>query len=219
MCKQLIKKTIMKQKMNVLMLFVICAMSSFDGQAQDAFTGEVKLFAGNFAPRGWAFCDGQVMQITANQALFSLLGNTYGGDGRSTFALPDLRGRVALGPRRGNGLSNFSQGQQGGSQTNTLNTSQLPSHSHIASGVIRASSAKATSKDPTGNYFASAIQVDGRNEFEVFSYASSKNVDMNADAINVTVGTTGSSKEFNNLQPFLAINYIICLNGIYPSRQ
>jgi microcystin-dependent protein len=209
----------MKQKMNVLMLFVICAMSSFDGQAQDAFTGEVKLFAGNFAPRGWAFCDGQEMQITQNTALYALLGNQFGGNGRTTFALPDLRGRVAVGPRRGNGLSNFTQGQQGGSKTNTLNTSQLPSHSHTASGVIRASSAKATSKDPTGNYFASAIQVDGRNEFEVFSYTSSKNVDMNADAINVTVGTTGSSKEFNNLQPFLAINYIICLYGTFPPRQ
>jgi microcystin-dependent protein len=209
----------MKQKMKILMLFVICAMSSFDGQAQDAFTGEVKLFAGNFAPRGWAFCDGQVMQITQNTALFSLLGNTYGGDGRSTFALPDLRGRVAVGPRTGPGLSTYREGNQGGSQTNTLNTSQLPSHSHTASGVIRASSAKATSKDPAGNYFASAIRVDGRNEIEVFSYTSSKNVDMNADAINVTVGTTGSSTEFNNLQPFLAINYIICLNGIYPPRQ
>jgi microcystin-dependent protein len=209
----------MKQKMNVLLLFVICAMSSFDGQAQNAFTGEVKLFAGYFAPRGWAFCDGQVMSITQNTPLYALLGNQFGGNGRTTFALPDLRGRVAVGPRRGNGLSNFTQGQQGGSKTNTLNTSQLPSHSHTASGVIRASSAKATSKDPTGNYFASARQVEGRNEFEVFSYASSKNVDMNADAINVTVGTTGSGKEFNNLQPFLAINYIICLNGIYPSRQ
>jgi microcystin-dependent protein len=209
----------MKQKMNILMLFVICAMSSFDGQSQDAFLGEVKLFAGNFAPRGWAFCDGQVMQITQNTALFSLLGSTYGGDGRTTFALPDLRGRVVVGPRRGNGLSNFIAGQQGGSQTNTLNTSQLPSHSHTASGVIRASSAKATTKDPTGNYFASAIQVSGRDINEVSSYAPTKNVDMNADAINVTVGTTGSGVEFNNLQPFLAINYIICLNGIFPSRQ
>jgi microcystin-dependent protein len=209
----------MKQKMNVLLLFVICAMSSFDGQAQNAFTGEVKLFAGYFAPRGWAFCDGQEMQITQNTALYALLGNQFGGNGRTTFALPDLRGRVAVGPRRGNGLSNFTQGQQGGSKTNTLNTSQLPSHSHTASGVIRASSAKATSKDPTGNYFASARQVEGRNEFEVFSYTSSKNVDMNADAINVTVGTTGSSKEFNNLQPFLAINYIICLYGTFPPRQ
>jgi microcystin-dependent protein len=209
----------MKQKMNILMLFVICAMSSFDGQAQDAFLGEVKLFAGNFAPRGWAFCDGQQIAISQNTALFALLGSTYGGDGRTTFALPDLRGRVVVGPRRGNGLSNFIAGQQGGSQTNTLNTSQLPSHSHTASGVIRASSAKATTKDPTGNYFASAIQVSGRDINEVSSYAPTKNVDMNADAINVTVGTTGSGVEFNNLQPFLAINYIICLNGIFPSRQ
>jgi microcystin-dependent protein len=209
----------MKQKMNILMLFVICAMSSFDGQAQDAFLGEVKLFAGNFAPRGWAFCDGQQIAISQNTALFALLGSTYGGDGRTTFALPDLRGRVVVGPRRGTGLSNFIAGQQGGSQTNTLNTSQLPSHSHTASGVIRASSAKATTKDPTGNYFASAIQVSGRDINEVSSYAPTKNVDMNADAINVTVGTTGSGVEFNNLQPFLAINYIICLNGIFPSRQ
>tara|TARA_B110000908_G_C10088299_1_gene372783 strand:+ start:155 stop:793 length:639 start_codon:yes stop_codon:yes gene_type:complete len=210
----------MKQTMKILMLFIICAMSSIDGQAQDAYIGEVKLFAGNFAPRGWAFCDGQILPIDGNQALFSILGNSYGGDGRTTFGLPDMRGRVAVGPRTGPGLSTYREGNQGGTETNTLSTAQLPAHNHAATGVIKASNANATTKEPAGNYFASSIYAINRgNIVDVLSYGATSDVEMNANAIEVRVGDTGSNQAANNRQPYLAMNYIICIQGIYPSRS
>jgi microcystin-dependent protein len=210
----------MKQKMKILMLFIICAMSSFDGQAQDAHLAEVRIFAGNFAPRGWAFCDGQLLAISQNTALFSLIGTIYGGDGRTTFALPDMRGRVAVGPRTGSGLSTYREGQRGGTETNTLNTAQLPAHNHAAAGVIKASNANATTKEPAGNYFASSIYTINRgNTADVLSYGATTNVDMNANAIDVTVGSTGGSQSVENRQPYIAMNYIICTQGIYPSRS
>ena len=210
----------MKQTMKILMLFIICAMSSIDGQAQDPFTGEVKLFAGNFAPRGWAFCDGQILPISGNTALLSLLGNTYGGDARTTFALSDMRGRVAVGPRTGPGLSTYREGNQGGTETNTLSTAQLPAHNHDAIGIIKASNANATTKEPAGNYFASSIYAINRgNIVDVLSYGATSDVEMNANAIEVRVGDTGSSQAANNRQPYLAMNYIICLYGMYPSRS
>ena len=98
----------------------------------DPMLASIMIFAGNFAPRGWAFCDGQLLAISANSALFSLLGTTYGGDGRTTFGLPDLRGRAAIGPRHGPGLSNYALGQRGGVETVTLNITQIPSHTHLA---------------------------------------------------------------------------------------
>ena len=210
----------MKQTMKILMLFIICAMSSIDGQAQDAYIGEVKLFAGNFAPRGWAFCDGQILPIDGNQALFSILGNSYGGNGRTTFALPDMRGRVAVGPRTGPGLSTYREGNQGGTETNTLSTAQLPAHNHDAIGIIKASNANATAKEPAGNYFASSIYAINRgNIVDVLSYGATSDVEMNANAIEVRVGDTGSNQAANNRQPYLAMNYIICIQGIYPSRS
>jgi microcystin-dependent protein len=210
----------MKKKMKILMLFVICGMSNFDGQAQEGFIAEVRLFAGNFAPRGWAFCDGQILQINSNTALFSLLGTTYGGDGRETFALPDMRGRVAVGPRTGPGLSTYREGNQGGTETNTLNTAQLPAHNHAATGVIKASNANATTKEPAGNYFASSIYAINRgNTVDVLSYGAASDVEMNANAIDVTVGNTGDNQAANNRQPYLSMNYIICISGVYPSRN
>ena len=206
--------------MKILMLFIICAMSSIDGQAQDAYIGEVKLFAGNFAPRGWAFCDGQILPIDGNQALFSILGNSYGGDGRTTFGLPDMRGRVAVGPRTGPGLSTYREGNQGGTETNTLSTAQLPAHNHDAIGIIKASNANATAKEPAGNYFASSIYAINRgNIVDVLSYGAASDVEMNANAIDVTVGDTGDNQAANNRQPYLSMNYIICINGLYPSRN
>ena len=206
--------------MKILMLFIICAMSSIDGQAQDAYIGEVKLFAGNFAPRGWAFCDGQILPIDGNEALFSILGNSYGGNARTTFGLPDMRGRVAVGPRTGPGLSTYREGNQGGTETNTLSTAQLPAHNHDAIGIIKASNANATAKEPAGNYFASSIYAINRgNIVDVLSYGATSDVEMNANAIEVRVGDTGSNQAANNRQPYLAMNYIICIQGIYPSRS
>jgi microcystin-dependent protein len=210
----------MKQKMKILMLFIICAMSSIDGQAQDAYLAEVRIFAGNFAPRGWALCEGQLLAISQNSALFSLLGTIYGGDGTTTFALPDMRGRVAVGPGTGPGLSAYREGQRGGTETNTLTTAQLPSHNHDAAVVIKASNANATTKEPAGNYFASSIYTINRgNTADVLSYGATTNVEMNANAIDITVGNTGGNQAANNRQPYIAMNYIICTQGIYPSRN
>jgi microcystin-dependent protein len=210
----------MKQKMKILMLFIICAMSSIDGQAQDAYLAEVRIFAGNFAPRGWALCEGQLLAISQNSALFSLLGTIYGGDGKTTFALPDMRGRVAVGPGTGPGLSTYREGQRGGTETNTLTTAQLPAHNHDAAVVIKASNANATTKEPAGNYFASSIYTINRgNTVDVLSYGAASDVEMNANAIDVTVGNTGGNQAANNRQPYIAMNYIICTQGIYPSRN
>lgn len=171
----------------------------------DPFIGEVKLFAGNFAPRGWAFCDGQLLPISQNSALFSILGTTYGGDGRTTFALPDLRGRVPLGPRHGAGLSNYSLGQKGGQENVTLTTTQIPSHHHS----INAVSATGNNAAPQNNFLANTAGLDRE-----YSNAN-PDVQMNSNM----VGNTGGGQSHENRQPYLAINYIIALQGVFPSRS
>lgn len=171
----------------------------------DPLLGEVKLFAGNFPPRGWAFCDGQLLPISQNSALFSILGTIYGGDGRSTFALPDLRGRAPIGPRQGPGLTPYREGQKGGQEYVTLTTNQIPSHSHS----LRATTTVGTSNDPTSKVLGNTDLFD--NE-----YASvSPNTSMSSSAI----GNTGGGQSHENRQPFLAINYIIALQGVFPSRS
>lgn len=165
--------------------------------------GEVQWFAGNFAPRGWALCDGQLLSIAQNTALFSILGTTYGGDGRTTFGLPDVRGRVIIHAGHGPGLSDYRLGQKGGSETETLTANQMPSHTH----TLRGSSGSATSADPTGNVLAST----GRTRV----YADSANVNMDASAI----ANNGGSQPHNNIQPYTVLNCIIALQGIYPSRN
>lgn len=164
--------------------------------------GEVKIFAGLFAPRGWAYCDGQLLPINNYQALFSILGTTYGGDGRTTFALPDLRGRVALGPRQGPGLSSYRDGQRGGVETVTLTVSQMPEHNHTVQ--MKASNDEATTEDPSDAYLASG---------EI--YSNSPNVHLAP----VAVGLKGGNQPIENRQPYLAINYIIALEGVFPSRS
>jgi microcystin-dependent protein len=213
----------MKLKMKILALFIICAMSSFNVQSQqDGFLGEVKMFAGNFAPRGWALCEGQVLPVNQNQALYSLLGITYGGDGRTTFALPDLRSRVAVGNGRGPGLLNYRLGQKGGAENNTLIVNQLPSHTHLATGTVtpNASTEKATSDDPTGKYPSAAVYPVSRAELKpVLTYGDTTNAKMGSNPVNVTVSNTGGNQAINNIQPYISINYIICINGTFPSRN
>lgn len=171
----------------------------------DSFIASIILFAGNFAPRGWAFCQGQILSIAQNTALFSLLGTTFGGNGQTTFALPDLRGRVPVHPGQGPGLSAYSLGQSGGSETTTLLLSNLPAHSHALNAVSEAGDASA----PAGAYLANTGALD--KEYKT----SGTVVPMNTGAI----GTQGSSQPFNNVQPYLAVNFIICIEGIYPSRN
>jgi len=185
------------------MLFVSLLTS-----AQEAFIGEIKMFAGNFAPRGWALCDGQLLAIAQNQALFSILGTTYGGDGRTTFALPDLRGRVAIHPGNGPGLSSYNLGQKGGSETTTLTVNNLPPHNHSVSVSNPVNDDEATSDDPTGKYPA----VSGEN-----MYTETTNAE--GAVPNVTVSNTGGGQSFNKIPPYATVNYIICLQGIFPSRN
>jgi len=210
----------MNKRIKIIALFAICLMATFSINAQVGMMGEVKLFAGDFPPRNWSFCDGQILSISSNQALFAVLGTTYGGDGRTTFALPDLRGRVAIGPRRGPGLNNYSEGQRGGTQTNTLNETQLPSHAHQANVKVNANSSNGTTKDPTGNYPAATVyQLNRADIKDIKSYSPTSDVEMNPNAVNITIDNTGGNQPINNIQPFLSMNYIICLQGLFPARQ
>ncbi|QHI35503.1 hypothetical protein IMCC3317_08490 [Kordia antarctica] len=170
------------------------------------FLAEIVMFGGNFAPRGWAFCDGQLLSINAYQALFSLLGTTYGGDGRTSFALPDLRGRTPLSQGRGPGLSDIKLGQRGGLETITLNVTNLPNHTH--SGSISVSNVAADDDVPgTGASIGkSEIFVEGAPN-------------TNLAAGSVTLSNTGGQQPFNSRNPFLGINYIIALQGTFPSRN
>ena len=163
----------------------------------DPFIGEIKLFSFNFAPKGWALCNGQLLPINQNQALFSLLGTMYGGDGRVTFALPDLRSRVPLHVGSG-----FSQGERAGEEAHTLNMSELPAHSHL----ISASSNPADVSDPTGAFWS-----DGAKSL----FAA--NPDTTLDPASVL--TVGSSQPHGNMSPFLTLNFCIALTGIFPSQN
>ena len=186
-------------------LIIACLFLSSIANAQDPLIGEIKMFAGNFAPRGWAFCDGQLLPISQNSALFSILGTTYGGDGRTTFGLPDLRGRVAIHPGNGPGLSNYNLGQAGGQETVTLTTAQLPSHSH----TVNATSESGDTNAPSGGLLSNTGAYD--NEYK----ASGTVVPMKSNMIN----NTGGSQPVQIRQPYRTVNYIIALIGIYPSRS
>jgi len=170
----------------------------------DPFIGEVQWFAGNFAPRGWALCDGQLLSIIQNPALFSILGTTYGGDGSTTFALPNVRGRVMIHAGTGPGLTRRNLGDMGGTETETLTTAQMPDHTH----TLRASSGAATAIAPGGNVLASP----GRTRLYDSGTA---NVDMSADSITAT----GGNASHNNMQPYTTLNCIIALVGVLPSRD
>ncbi len=170
----------------------------------EPFVGEIRMFAGNFAPRGWALCDGQLLAISQNDALFSLLGTIYGGDGRTTFGLPDLRGRIPIHAGTGPGLSPRPLGQKGGAETETITLNQLPSHTH----TIQFSTSPGTQSNPDGEFLGASPNV------RVF-VPIPPIVNMASTAIS-GVGGGGSH---TNVMPFLCINFIIALFGIYPSRQ
>ncbi|WP_147126507.1 phage tail protein [Shimia ponticola] len=171
--------------------------------------GEIRLFAGNFAPRSWALCQGQLLAISSNSALFSILGTVYGGDGRSTFALPDLRGRSAVGQGHGAGLSQYTLGERTGNEYTTLQVANLPAHTHTAQ--MTAETAAATEANPTNRLLGlgtTAMYADA---------APADEIAMHPDS--VKVGSTGSNTAFSNVSPVLALNFIICLQGVYPSRS
>ncbi|MFC2015151.1 phage tail protein [Chloroflexota bacterium] len=169
----------------------------------EPFVAEIKIFAGNFAPRSYAFCEGQLLPIAQNTALFSLVGTIYGGDGRTTFGLPNLQGRAAMQPRQGLGLSQRQLGQVGGMETVTLTEAQLPTHNH----ALQATEEDAVQTDPTGMAYATA-------DSDVYKENAATTVGMSSETT-----STGGSHAHNNMQPSLALNYIIALTGVYPSRN
>ncbi|HWE63357.1 MAG TPA: tail fiber protein [Chloroflexota bacterium] len=164
----------------------------------EPFIGEVKIIAWNFPPKGWAFCNGQLLPIYQNQALFSILGTTYGGDGRLTFALPNLQGRAPF--HVGNGLV---LGQQGGETAHTLTLSELPAHTHIA----QCASANAALEPAAGNVWATTATTN--------RFSATPNSAMNPAA----VGTVGGSQAHENMAPYLTLNFVIALQGIFPSQN
>jgi microcystin-dependent protein len=172
----------------------------------EPFIGQIQMFGFNFAPRGWAFCDGQLLPISQNTALFSLLGTTYGGDGRTTFALPDLRGRVPIHEGQGAGLSDYRLGQRAGAETTTLSIANLPAHNHAASAAGPAGNAN----DAIGNIWADDAGVSSAT----YSSGAASGT-MRADAI----GNTGGGQAFDNRQPYLTVNFCIALVGLFPSRN
>ncbi|HEY0738268.1 MAG TPA: tail fiber protein [Herpetosiphonaceae bacterium] len=181
----------------------------------EGYIAEIRLFAGNFAPRGWAFCNGQILSIAQNTALFSLLGTTFGGNGQTTFALPDLRGRVAVSPGQGPGLPAVNLGQMSGEPTHTLIITEMPAHNHTAQTTTRAYDqgfGDPGDSPRTTNNFWSSVSSGG-------PYNTTANTSMNAGAVQATIGIAGGSQPHNNMQPYLGVNYIICMEGIYPSRN
>jgi len=173
---------------------------------QDPWLGEIALVAFNFAPQGWAFCNGQLLSIAQNTALFSLLGTTYGGDGQTTFALPNLQSRVPVHFGHGTGLSPFTMGQTAGVESVTLQTAQIPAHTH--SYAPQASTAGGSAVSP-----AAALWAESGSGDTIYQKGTS-----NATMAPQTLGNTGGGQAHENRQPLLALNYIIALVGIFPSR-
>lgn len=178
------------------------------------FIAIVTMFGGNFAPRGWALCHGQLLFISQNSALFSLLGTTYGGDGRTTFGLPDLRGRAAMHPGNGPGLSSYRLGQKGGQEQVQLTLAQIPNHDHQLNAAISSLRVQSVndlpdSTDPSGSYLANRT-----------SYSDTgANVNMGIGSVKLETSSSGGNQPHNNMQPFQAVNFIIALFGVYPSRS
>lgn len=170
----------------------------------EPFIGEITMFAGNFAPRGWAFCNGQLLPIAQNQALFSILGTTYGGDGRTTFALPDLRGRVPVHAGQGPGLSTYPLGSSGGSETVTLTNAQMPNHNHDIIAFGKAGN----TNDPID-----AVMANIGSSPAIYSKRAGRIAKMKP------TGKSGGGQPFEIRQPYRTIHYIIALQGVFPSRS
>lgn len=170
----------------------------------EPFVGEIRMFAGNFAPRGWAFCDGQLLAVSQNDALFSLLGTIYGGDGRTTFGLPDMRGRLPIHAGHGPGLSERRLGAKAGAENVTLTVNQMPSHGH----PMQANTATGTQLSPENNVTASSINA--QIYFEI-----NQDTNFRSDALT----NVGGSRSHPNEMPYLCVHFIIALFGIYPSRH
>lgn len=173
----------------------------------EPFLAEVRIVGFNFAPRGWAFCDGQILPINQNQSLYSLLGTTYGGDGRTSFGLPDLRGRVPMHVGASNG-TNHREGQKSGEETHTLSAAEMPQHNH----TLEATNDSANQPSPLGHLPA---QVTAGVDFVYSSGNTNLNVTLNA----ASIANVGGGQAHNNMQPYIAVNFCIALQGLFPSRN
>lgn len=210
----------------------------------DPFIGEIRLVGFNFAPQGWALCNGQLLQINQYQALFALLSTTYGGDGRTTFGIPDLRGRVPVGVGQGPGLTNITLGQKSGNEAITLNVSNMPAHNHaatfsgtpsqVATSITVGTSSASSIANPTAGstvYLSAAAAEYGGDPVDLKGLYSSSapasgasgqiaggNVSLTPQG-SVVVSNNGASQPFDNRPPFIGLNYIIALTGFYPTRN
>jgi len=171
---------------------------------------EIRLFAGNFGPRGWAICQGQILSIDQNTALFALIGTIYGGDGQTTFALPDLRGRVPVGVGQGPGLPYYDLGEMSGNPTITLLVSNIPSHTH----AMTASADGPTPNTASGNSLASQSRANGGTMPNAYAAGATSPVAMASQT-----SASGGNQPFSIMQPYLGLNYIICMEGFFPSRN
>ncbi len=194
-------------KKSTLFTFVVGVLFYASVNAQEGIIGEIRMFAGNYAPNGWAFCNGQVLSIASNSQLFVVIGTSFGGNGTSTFALPDLRGRVPVGFGNGPGLTNYTLGQESGTETKTLTTQNIPTHSHNIN--IKAVSELGNTNSPENNYFANTGIFD--NEYR----AAGTEVNMKQQSTE----SAGNGTAVDIRQPSLAINFIICVSGTFPAQN
>lgn len=202
------RRSVLSLTIAALLLSGLLASSKVQACSADPMLASMCVFAGNFAPRGYAFADGQILPISQNTALFSLLGDTYGGDGRTTFALPDTRGRSVIGARHGPGLSDYPLGQHGGVETVTLNETQIPEITPTA--IIHAQSDTGNNANPGGHVWAVLSRQN------IYSDVA-PNVTMNPGA--VTINSFGGGQPHENRSPYIAMNWIIAVEGMFPSRQ
>ena len=193
----------MKKNIITLLFLAMC----FSGlKAQDPYVGEIRMFAGNFEPAGWMFCDGRLLSIADYQVLFVLLGTTYGGDGQTTFALPDLRGRAPI--HQGPG---YVMGQMGGTETVTLTTNQIPAHTHTGVMTLGINHQGGNADTPIGN--VAAVNPGRSNE-----YSTTSNAAMGTVSLTATTSAAGGSQPHENMKPYVVLNYIIAWIGTYPSQ-
>jgi microcystin-dependent protein len=178
---------------------------------QEPMIGEIRMFAGNFAPKNWAFCNGQIITIASNTALFSILGTTYGGNGTTTFGLPDLRGRVPLSQGQGPGLTSRSLGEVGGQETVAILTTEMPAHIHTSTLPCDSAFADATKTSPVGNAYCGTDV----NEGGIPIFASTANALMGTSPTD----SAGQGNPHSNIQPSLCVSFVICLQGIFPARN